>query len=168
MITYNQYHQLRVRQRLLAVTCLSWRDFLGKQDLFHYADAGSLPFWCHYMSWHLGPPNIHRPHLALSFCCLLTFYSSSSPRLHLCIDCIFILIFLPFLFSLLAPSPFFKSIGSVFNFKWKKWKGRQTVCVSPQHIECSGCDTTWCDSFELLWTRIIVSSLEVTQFWNSF
>lgn len=38
MITYNQYQQLRVRRRRLAVTCLSWRD-LGKE-------TGSLPPVC--------------------------------------------------------------------------------------------------------------------------
>lgn len=75
MITYNQYHQLCVRQRLLVVTCLSWRDFLRKQDLFHYADAASLPYWCHYR--HLGPPIIHWLHLFVWFCCFITFLLSS-------------------------------------------------------------------------------------------
>lgn len=54
MITYNQYPQLGVRQRPLAVTRLSWRDFLGKLDLLHPASTGSS--WCHYR--HLGPPLI--------------------------------------------------------------------------------------------------------------
>lgn len=44
MITYNQYCQLRVRRRALAVTCLSWGDFLGKQDLLRHADAGPFSF----------------------------------------------------------------------------------------------------------------------------
>lgn len=54
MITYNQYPQLGVRQRPLAVTCLSWRDFLRKQDLLRPASTESS--WCHYR--HLGPPLI--------------------------------------------------------------------------------------------------------------
>lgn len=101
MITYNQYHQLRVRQRPLAVTCLSWRDFLRKQDLLHYADAGSLSFWCHYR--HLGPPLIYWLRPCVWFCCFTTLCSSSlSPSLlpHLCFICIFILVSFSFIISM--------------------------------------------------------------------
>lgn len=114
MITYNQYLQLCVRQRLLAVTCLSWRDFLRKQDLFHYADAGSLPFWCHYR--HLGPPIIPWLHLSLWFYCFITFCTTST-LLPLSIDWILILIFVVSFFSLIPFS--FKWILSVFNFTTK-------------------------------------------------
>lgn len=69
MITYNQYPQLGVRQRPLAMTCLSWRDFLRKQDLLHPVSTGSS--WCHYR--HLGPPLMSCPPTLDSFC-----FSSSS------------------------------------------------------------------------------------------
>lgn len=81
MITYNQYPQLGVRQRPLAVTCLSWRDFLRKQDLLYPASTGSS--WYHYR--HLGPPLIswlcpsHPPTLdCLCFSSFSTLMSSAS------------------------------------------------------------------------------------------
>lgn len=124
MITYNQYHQLCVRQRLLAVTCLSWRDFLRKQDLFHYADAASLPFWCHYR--HLGPPIIHWLHLFIWFCCFITLFlsscfsaSSSFHRVQIQIFSLFIFLFLLFLsLSGLSSALNFRNWENIFNLAY--------------------------------------------------
>jgi len=58
MITYNQYQQLYVRQRLVSLTCLPWRDSLRKEDLSLVMQSGlmmSLPGFGKEHG-HLGPP----------------------------------------------------------------------------------------------------------------
>lgn len=80
MITYNQYGQLRVRQRALAVTCLSWRDFLG--------ETGSpAPCRCRtsclLMSLHTPGTKYHLlPAAVLLLFLLLCFFFSFQPVIH--------------------------------------------------------------------------------------